>query len=528
MIHNNAMVPAPEPAARIWVRAFVENDVNVKLLNGKVALHVQHDWLDYRNDDDALDQALGDGKFDVSYGLILDGAGLLVVDIDAHDGRADGFETFERLRSRIPEIGDAGLIVETGGGGRHLYFRIPADLGLRTKLRDYPAIDFKTTGHVVGPGSTIGAGYRVVYGAVEDIDDAPEALIELLRRPVEVRRADIEVDGALSEQLETAHRALRFIDATTREKWLAVMITMKRAFGDAGFDLWDRWSAAMTSAGNYSGETQWRQWNATDVTGRDGDLSSLCAMAVAADEFPDRPAPAAGEVWADDGLEQVRDLAEQHRRASSRALAEKMWQSAGPVSGTPGAAWLLAMGSDWPAGLGENLRWSASEHCFVARITTGGIVRIPVDGGDVKTLGTDPLALKDGVVWFSAGNYVPGEPVSVAVDPRDALALIAMGVDGAVAALVRRNRTLLLGGAESMVAGATAAPLPGVTFYAAGDEDLRLGAAYSRGWQRNAGSAWSIVSPPDGHQAWVSAARGYAQAKGQDQAPAQAQVRGAV
>ncbi|MEZ5769163.1 MAG: bifunctional DNA primase/polymerase [Paracoccaceae bacterium] len=204
MIHNNAMVPAPEPAARIWVRAFVENDVNVKLLNGKVALHVQHDWLDHRNDDDALDQALGDGKFDVSYGLILDGAGLLVVDIDAHDGRADGFETFERLRSRIPEIGDAGLIVETGGGGRHLYFRIPADFCLRTKLREYPAIDFKTTGHVVGPGSTIGAGYRVVYGSVEDIDDAPEALIELLRRPVEVRRADIKVDGALSEQLETA------------------------------------------------------------------------------------------------------------------------------------------------------------------------------------------------------------------------------------------------------------------------------------------------------------------------------------
>ncbi|MEZ5769164.1 MAG: hypothetical protein R3D80_16960 [Paracoccaceae bacterium] len=70
---------------------------------------------------------------------------------------------------------------------------------------------------------------------------------------------------------------------------------MKRAFGDAGFDLWDRWSAAMTSAGNCSGETQWRQWNATDVTGR-RRLSSLCAMAVAADEFPDRPAPAAGSL----------------------------------------------------------------------------------------------------------------------------------------------------------------------------------------------------------------------------------------
>ena len=99
---------------------------------------------------------------------------------------------------------------------------------------------------------------------------------------------------------------------------------------------------------------------------------------------------------------------------------------------------------------------------------------------------------------------------------RAAAQLIAMGIEGPVAALVRRSGTLLLGGAES----------PEVTFYAASDEDLRLGDAYSLEWQRKAGAAWGIVSPPGEYRSWVSAARGHAQV--QEYAQAQAQVRAPV
>lgn len=121
------------------------------------------------------------GRFDTGYGVLC--RGLLVVDIDARNG---GVASYAKLLEAIPEVAGAGLAVQTGSGGgsQHLYFRAPAEVSLVTSLSEYPGIDFKSSGYVVGPGSSHkSGGIYTADGSPADIDEAPSALIALLKRP---------------------------------------------------------------------------------------------------------------------------------------------------------------------------------------------------------------------------------------------------------------------------------------------------------------------------------------------------------
>jgi hypothetical protein len=86
--------------------------------------------------------------------------GLLVVDTDPKNG------------GRPEQLGDlidgCGFIVRTGSGGFHYYFSLPEELALSTNLPEYPGIDFKSSGYVVGPGSNhiSGKKYEVFLGSV--------------------------------------------------------------------------------------------------------------------------------------------------------------------------------------------------------------------------------------------------------------------------------------------------------------------------------------------------------------------------
>lgn len=117
------------------------------------------DWSDEQWD--VMHEA---GQFDSGYGVLL--SGLIVIDVDARNG---GVESYGRLLEAVPEIAGAGLVVETGSGGgsKHLYFRIDLTIPVVTKLFDYKGIDFKNgSSFVVGPGSMHKSGkrYRAVIG----------------------------------------------------------------------------------------------------------------------------------------------------------------------------------------------------------------------------------------------------------------------------------------------------------------------------------------------------------------------------
>lgn len=182
-----------------------------------------------------------------NYGIVVDTSRLIVVDVD---GRNGGFESAEKLAG-IRE--KCRYIVETGSGGEHWYFTVPANCPrLASHLRDYPGIDFKSNGFVVGEYSLHKSGrrYEAIKGCPSDTCEAPSELIELLTvkqchsEPTEVEAG--ELPNILAHVKNESHNY---------DIWLHVGMAIHNATG-----------------GEPEGEQMWRDW--TIGTGRD-DVESI-------------------------------------------------------------------------------------------------------------------------------------------------------------------------------------------------------------------------------------------------------------
>ena len=63
--------------------------------------------------------------------------------------------------------------------------------------------------------------------------------------------------------LATAERMLSYIDATSRETWVAVGMGLKHEFGEVAFAAWDRWSAGADSYNAKAAAAVWKSMRAT-------------------------------------------------------------------------------------------------------------------------------------------------------------------------------------------------------------------------------------------------------------------------
>lgn len=181
------------------------------------------------------------GQFATGFGVLC--KGLLVVDVDARNG---GIASWHKLAENVPDVSQAGMIVETGSGGgsKHLYFRAPDGVALLQHHPDYPGLDFKSSGYVVGPGSRHASGnlYTLAYGGPHDLDDAPQSLIDLLKRP---DRHRAEFDG---RSIDVTHEDLAEMIAAVDpdcdyDTWIRCGMALHHATGGTGFAVWDEWSA---------------------------------------------------------------------------------------------------------------------------------------------------------------------------------------------------------------------------------------------------------------------------------------------
>jgi len=209
------------------------------------------------------------GAFDTGYGVLMDG--LMVVDIDARNG---GVDSYERLLEKVPELSGAGLIVNTGSGGgsKHLYFKSPG-CALVQHLSDYPGIDFKSSGYVVGPGSKHASGstYSVAVGSPDEIDDAPAALVSLLERPEHHRN---EYQGAT---IDVSHDDLRqmlsFVgDYDDYDRFIEVGMCLHHATGGTGFDVWDEWCR---QSSKYNADEMHKKWHSFGKSANPKTLGTL-------------------------------------------------------------------------------------------------------------------------------------------------------------------------------------------------------------------------------------------------------------
>lgn len=130
-------------------------------------------------------------RFPQNFGVVLTSLDL-VIDIDPRNFK-DADKPFRRLCDLIGiDLKTLGCpVVRTGGGGFHLYFKLPADLKIRELLPEFPGIEFKSKGRqVVGYNSThpdTGRPYELTGGSLQSVPVAPDALLKLIVRAKAVK-----------------------------------------------------------------------------------------------------------------------------------------------------------------------------------------------------------------------------------------------------------------------------------------------------------------------------------------------------
>lgn len=115
-------------------------------------------------------------------------SGLLVLDIDPRNGGDTSLEQFERAFGKLPDSRRAA----TGGGGMHIYYRLPAGTtGVRDRpnVAGYSGLDIKSDGYVVAAPSVHESGQTYEWQNSVPISEAPDWLVELSRSGKRVKVA---------------------------------------------------------------------------------------------------------------------------------------------------------------------------------------------------------------------------------------------------------------------------------------------------------------------------------------------------
>ena len=131
----------------------------------------------------------------------------LVIDVDPR-GFKENDKPHQRLSSIVPEMKDT-LVIETGGGGLHIYFTKPEECVIKKNLKEYQGIDFLSAGrYVVGAGSIHPDSkkpYKVVSGSFDKVLPAPSALLDLIEaNPRVTTEGDDFFDNSMRTQLRFA------------------------------------------------------------------------------------------------------------------------------------------------------------------------------------------------------------------------------------------------------------------------------------------------------------------------------------
>jgi hypothetical protein len=205
------------------------------------------------------------GDFKTGFGVLCNGK--LLVDVDPRNGGNDSFKKLcSYLGQDLKET--AGLVVATGGGGLHLYYKHDGP-PLKYKHDSYPGIEFKTSGFVVGYGSMHASGhnYEIARGDLDKISTAPEALIKLLERPKTYRKEyngeQIEFPLSHLEELLDYYpnKDLEYVD------WFNIGMALNHCTNgsDDGFEMWVDWSATSHKHDISKMHKKWHSLNKREI-----------------------------------------------------------------------------------------------------------------------------------------------------------------------------------------------------------------------------------------------------------------------
>ena len=137
------------------------------------------------------------------------GSGVWVLDIDTPKGGQESLDT------NLEEITGSSIESETGGGGRHLFFRLPGrsqgQVKSTTNLNKWPGIDVRGEGgYVILPPSNHESGGDYIWEeSSKPIENQLENAPEVLLRAVISRRQKIVKQAAAGEMIPEGDRNTR-------------------------------------------------------------------------------------------------------------------------------------------------------------------------------------------------------------------------------------------------------------------------------------------------------------------------------
>lgn len=201
-------------------------------------------------------------------GVAMQPSRLVTVDVDPRNGGHFDLELLEAEHGRL----EADVLAYTGGGGIHMVFTAPTDIGrLPGKLAK--GIDLKADGYIAveptfapqaDPPHTKPyqweASSSPLDGAVPS--PLPGWIGDLARAPAAVAAGTIgpSTGRALADhELADIRAALAMIPADERETWVTVGMALHKDVGGAlGFDLWSAWSQGCPE--KFDPQDQQRVW----------------------------------------------------------------------------------------------------------------------------------------------------------------------------------------------------------------------------------------------------------------------------
>lgn len=210
-----------------------------------------------------------------NFGVLIDDH--LIIDIDPRNGGMDSYHQLVK-DTGIDYMRESGFLVETGGGGWHIYFKEDSGKAFKAALPEYPGIDFKTSGFVVGASSRHASGqyYQMDKGDPSDLVDAPSLLTDLLKK------SDYHRGTVGSEDLDISNEQLKDMlsyvdnknDGLDYEEWIQIGMALHHTTSgsEEGFSLWDKWS---TDSDKYDPGAMFYKWKSFGKSANPVTLGTL-------------------------------------------------------------------------------------------------------------------------------------------------------------------------------------------------------------------------------------------------------------
>lgn len=238
-----------------------------RFANWQLGIHWTEEQLDFMQDI---------GQFDTGYGVLCDG--YLIVDVDPRNGGTESLKQLEiDLNINLAEL--SGFVVKTGGNGLHIYFKRDKEKQLVTGIKQYKGIDFKTSGFVVGCGSTHKSTleYEAIKGSPSNISDAPVELVKILERKQYSAQFKLDKDKAEPELINELLSYLPASCCDDYENWVSIGMAIHDATDGAGFELWDAWSKQSAKYNPDVMDIKWHSFGKSNQPVTIGTLKKLAA-----------------------------------------------------------------------------------------------------------------------------------------------------------------------------------------------------------------------------------------------------------